>query len=214
MKPTMQATDDTENADSIVVARLCQCIEDHAETLLKTLRDYVWRAGITQGESVQNTAIELLSEVVIEAFQSAHRFDPSRQPMAWLSGIAANLVKRKQKEMAKRAQREVLARDDVISELGTLSDDEVFERIASLTVGGPEQEVIDNEQANAILNLVSEEDQQVLRLAVIHELDGDALARELRVEPGTARVRLHRAIHRLRKAWHKRAEQQKGENDE
>jgi DNA-directed RNA polymerase specialized sigma24 family protein len=45
-----------------------------------------------------------------------------------------------------------------------------------------------------------------LRLAVLHDLTGEALAQELGIKPGAARVRLHRALNRLREAWPRRLE--------
>jgi len=59
-----------------------------------------------------------------------------------------------------------------------------------------------------MLSLVSEEDQQVLRLALLEEVKAEALAQRLGTTIGTARMRLHRALRRLRTAWD---EQLKGE---
>lgn len=184
---------------------LHQFIEDEAENLLGTLRLYVQRAKLAKGESVKEVALELLSEVVVEALEHADRFNRSRQPMAWLLGIAANLIKQKQAEIAKRAQREVFVRDLLDTNQNTLSDGELFDRIASLTIGPP-QDLESNEQAAKILALVSEEDQKVLRLSVLRDLNGEELAKELGITPGAARVRLHRALNRLRDAWQKQAE--------
>ncbi|MBX3061605.1 MAG: hypothetical protein KF726_01440 [Anaerolineae bacterium] len=47
--------------------------------------------------------------------------------------------------------------------------------------------------------LVSVEDARLLKLAVLHDLDGDELAQELGITAGAARVRLHRALRRLRR---------------
>jgi len=48
------------------------------------------------------------------------------------------------------------------------------------------------------LVLLSPDDQRVIRLAVLAEVDGEALAAALGITAGAARVRLHRAIKRLR----------------
>lgn len=184
--------------------RLRQFIEEEAESLLSTLRYYVQRARLAKGESVKEVALELLNEVVVEALEHADRFNPSRQPRAWLLGIAANLIKQKQAGIAKRTQREVFVRDLLDTNQDTLSDGELFDRIASLTIGPP-QDLESNEQAAKILALVSEGDGKVLRLAVLQELNGEELAKELGITPGAARVRLHRALNRLRDAWQKQA---------
>ena len=49
---------------------------------------------------------------------------------------------------------------------------------------------------------MSPEDQQLLRLAILEDYEREALARKLGVTPGTARMRLHRALRRLRVAWY------------
>jgi RNA polymerase sigma-70 factor (ECF subfamily) len=57
-----------------------------------------------------------------------------------------------------------------------------------------------DENVRALLANVSADDAHVLRLAILNGLDGEALARELSITPGAARVRLHRALTRLRRA--------------
>jgi RNA polymerase sigma factor (sigma-70 family) len=169
--------------------RLKQFIEQESGTLLASLRLYLSRAGLV----AHHTPDELLNEVVVEALKHASRFDPARQPIAWLLGIAANLIKRKQAELAKRNRREPLARDLFPDAQDLMSDDEIFEQITSHV-----HDTHHNDRVNALLAGLPEHDQKILRLAVIHELSGAALAQALGVSPGAARVRLHRALNRLR----------------
>ena len=180
---------------------LRQFIEEHAETLLGTLRYYVVRAGLADRQGATLAAVELLNEVTVEALAHADRFRPSGQPMAWLLGIAANLIKRKQAGRATRNRREPLVRDLYPGTQDTLSEDDLFDRFAALDVSDLAQDLEANEGVSAILALVSEDDQRMLRLAVLHNLNGEELARALGVTPGAARVRLHRALNRLRDAW-------------
>jgi RNA polymerase sigma factor (sigma-70 family) len=180
---------------------LRQFIAGESETLLGTLRYYLLRAGLADGRDAAPLAIELLDEVVVQALEHAGRFRPSGQPMAWLLGIAANLIRRRQAERATRDRREPLVRDLYASAQDALSEDELFDRVASLAVEGPIADWEANEAASAILAHVSADDRRVLQLAVLHGLNGEALARELGIKPGAARVRLHRALNRLRQAW-------------
>lgn len=182
-------------------ALLRRFIETETEPLLGTLRLYVMRAGLAGGQGATLAAVELLSEVTVEAIEHADRFRPSGQPMAWLLGIAANLIKRKQVERAKRNRREPLVRDLVPRGQEALSEDEVFDRLAELSFADPAQDLAANQEVEAILIHVSEDDRRVLRLAVLHDLNGKDLAQALGVTPGAARVRLHRALNRLRAAW-------------
>ena len=180
---------------------LRQFIAGESEALLGTLRYYVVRAGLANGRDTAPVAGELLNEVVVEALEHADRFKPSGQPMAWLLGIAANLIRRKQAERTARNRREPLVRDLVPRAQDALSEDELFDRVSSLAVGKPIEDWEANEAASAILAHVSESDRSVLRLAIVHDLNGEALAQELGIKPGAARVRLHRALNRLRAAW-------------
>lgn len=183
--------------------RLRQFIEAESHVLTRTLGFYLSRAGLMV------SAEELLSEVVVEALKHEDRFNPARQPRAWLLGIAANLIRRKQAELARLDKREPLARDLYPGDAP--SDDEVFDWLEPF-VGVESAEALDgNEAANALLASVSAEDAAVLRLAILNDLDGEALARELGITPGAARVRLHRALNRLRRTV--RVSQAKGDGD-
>ncbi len=86
------------------------------------------RAGLAGDEDALG---ELLNSVVVEALAHAQRYDPARPPRAWLLGIAANLVRRRQVEMAQRNRREPLAGDLVDGSQAGLGEDELFERLAA-----------------------------------------------------------------------------------
>ncbi len=170
-------------------------VENNADLLLRTLRSYARRAGFTESDAAK----ELLNEVFIEALEHAERFDSSRQPMAWLLGIAANLICRKKAKTARRNKHEIRARACGSNDKA-LSEDEIFERLAHFSVESAAEETEANEEVNRMLALVGEEDQKVLRLAVLEEMDGKSLAQAIGIAPGAARVRLFRAIGRLREA--------------
>ena len=91
--------------------RLRAFIETEAGHLRRTLRLYVLRAGLAQGAAVDGAAEDLLHDVVVEALSHAERFRPEGRPEAWLLGIAANLVRRRQSDLARRERREPLAAD-------------------------------------------------------------------------------------------------------
>lgn len=185
-------------------SRLRQFIEAEAQVLTRTLGFYLSRAGLTISAS------ELLSEVVVEALKHEDRFNPARQPRAWLLGIAVNLIRRKQAELARLDRREPLAHDLYPGDAP--SDDEVFDWLEPFT-GVESAEALDaNEAANALLAGVSAEDATILRLAILNDLDGEALAEALGITPGAARVRLHRALNRLRRTA--RLSQAKDQGDE
>ncbi len=180
-------------------ARLKEVIQQESESLKRAVELYVARAGLTAGQrQAESIAGEILGELTVEALQHADRFDPSRQAYAWLLGIAANLIRRRQVEQAKLARREPLARGE--SGDPDMSEDELFDRLFPPHAHDPGEAMEQDQQVEALLARVSAEDRWVIRLAILDDLDGEALARELMVRPGAARVRLHRALLRLRAA--------------
>ncbi len=210
VNPAQAVPETTETAQ-----QLMQFMQDNVQSLLGTLHAYVQRFGLASGNTVQDVALEVLQETVVEALAHSGRFIATGQPMAWLLGIAVNVIRRKRVEEAKRYRRELLlyrliehypelaTENDLLDGLMPSMDEEMVQVIEA------------NEQAEALLSLVSAEDQRVLRLAILEDYEREALARELGVSSGTARMRLHRALRRLRLAWYKQQKtQMRGEGNE
>jgi RNA polymerase sigma-70 factor (ECF subfamily) len=175
-------------------------IENHREALLNTMGFYLIRAGLATPPNRLSEAQELLHEVVIEALEHADRFDSTRSPQAWLLGIAANLIKRKQAALAKRMRREPLVHDLVTDE--NLSEDDVFDLVTAVNIeNDPARKFELQEQVRLLLEGVSESDRDIIHLAILYDMNGDSLAETLGVSAGAARVRLHRALNRVRTNW-------------
>lgn len=186
-------------ADSPSRIRLRQFLQENSASLLGIIRSYVLRMGLAQGTMVELLAADVLHDTVIEGLAHAERFDPATQPRAWLLAIAVNVLKRKKADQARRYQREV-----TMSEVSGSEDADFFDQFSALTGPGPEHSFEVNERVNELLALVSHEDREVLSLALLHDLDMRTLAQALNVSPGAARVRLHRALNRLRTAFKKK----------
>ncbi|HEY6285891.1 MAG TPA: sigma-70 family RNA polymerase sigma factor [Ktedonobacteraceae bacterium] len=204
--PTVTASDNT---------KIIECITDNVASLLGILRSYVKRMGLASGEEVPAVAIEVLQEVVLEALDHADRFNQTGQPMAWLLGIAINVIKRNKAELIKRSQRELSIGDLSLMQEEHLSESELFDQHMADSSAGPDQEIAANEQAELLLSLVSPEDQHILMLAFLQGFEREALAQKLGISPGATRVRLHRALKRLRLAWSEQhLKSQEGESNE
>jgi RNA polymerase sigma-70 factor (ECF subfamily) len=180
--------------------RLRDTLERETGPLLRTLRHYVLRAGLATHETADTAAHELLNQAAVEALADVERLADVREPAAWLIGIAANLIKRQRDDCARLNRREPLIRDLVSAPDADLSDGELFDQLARWTGVDPGHEIETQEQIDRLLAHVSAADQEVLRLAILHDLSGDRLAAALDTTPGAARVRLHRALSRLRAA--------------
>ena len=59
---------------------------------------------------------------------------------------------------------------------------------------------------DVLLAALAPDDEHVLRLAIMNGLDGVSLAKALKITPGAARVRLHRALGRLRVVYTRQQE--------
>ncbi len=186
--------------------RLRQFIETESSSLLGTLRYYLYRAGLHGRDlPLDAAAQDLLNEVVEEALEHEDRFRTAGQPKAWLLGIAANLVKQRQQELFRRDQREPLIRDLHPEVEAQMSDDELFDwfaDVAATTTDAFEQ----REDVEVLLSALAADDEHVLRLAIMNGLDGVSLAKALKITPGAARVRLHRALGRLRVVYTRQQE--------
>jgi RNA polymerase sigma-70 factor (ECF subfamily) len=186
---------------SQVKQQLMMFFTNHTTELLGTIRSYVARMGLAQGQAVSGVAQDVLQEVAVEALAHVDRFRLDSQPMAWLLGIAMNVIKQKKVMMAKQYQREVPFGRLALMLQEPCSEDELVDLIAPFSLPDPDHDIEANEQATLILSLVSKEDQQVLRLAILHDFERESLARTLGITTVAARVRLHRALNRLRFAW-------------
>ncbi|WP_376797561.1 RNA polymerase sigma factor [Thermogemmatispora sp.] len=187
-------------------AELERYLIEHSQTLLENLRFYVVRLGLAPEGEARAIALEVLQEVAVEALGHAARFEPGRQPLAWLLGIGMNVIRRYKAERARQRQRELspayLATRLPLEK--TPSELEVFDQLQA-AASGPEEEVEAEEAALALLALVDQEDREVLHLALVEGCERELLARQLGISPGAARVRLHRALQRLRRAFQQRA---------
>ncbi|MBI5957906.1 MAG: sigma-70 family RNA polymerase sigma factor [Chloroflexi bacterium] len=179
-------------------ALLIACIEQESASLFAILGRYVTRMGLAPYPMADQVTQELVNQVVVEALQNAHRFDPSRRPVPWLLGIGINLIR---EQLRYRAHHpEIAARDLFADTQAALSDDELFERFDTLTEAGPAGQVEQELVVAELLAQLSEEDGEIVRLAILNDLDSAAVGRQLGITPGAARVRLHRAVQRLR-SW-------------
>jgi RNA polymerase sigma factor (sigma-70 family) len=194
---------------------IAEYIADNTSSLLGIIRSYVMRMRLASGEDVSPVALEVLQQVVLEALDHADRFDVTGQPMAWLLGIAINIIKRNKAERIKSSQRVLTVSDLSLMQEEELSESDLFDQFVTSSEAGLDQEITANEQAKLLLSLVSPEDQHILMLAFLEGYEREALAQKLGISPGATRVRLHRALKRLRLAWSEQyPDLHKGESNE
>lgn len=173
---------------------LRQVIIDEEKTLLKIFQHYIYRMGL----STQLTAEELLNEVTVEALSHEERFEADRDPVAWLIGIGTNLIRRRQTSFAKKEKREPLVRDLYSTYEHELSDSELFDRVQQLASPDPAYAIDAEMAANEMLSYLAPDDRKIIQLAILNEMDSASIAKQLGITRSAARVRLYRALNRLR----------------
>lgn len=195
-----------EQPDDMEQRRLVQEFfgsEVASRSLLPMLRNFVRRAGLAQNRDAAEEAAELLQDVAVQALRSAAHYDPKRQLIAWLLGIARNLVAQRKVQCARHHNRtisnpeQLLEPDELTPD--ELTPDALFDSFAAASVD-PEKYLSANQQVAQWLALVSGEDRLILRQVIFDGMSGIDLSRSLGISPGAARARWHRASHKLRAA--------------
>jgi RNA polymerase sigma factor (sigma-70 family) len=187
-------------SESPAAAYLREFIATHFPVLMQSLQIKVWYSGIPCEISVRETALEVLNEVTQEALDHAARFDVSRSPLPWLLGIGVHVILRRKAAVARRRSNEQSAHQSRISDSDQRQDSIIFDEMLALASPSPEAEVIDRDQVERLLAPLSEDDRRIVRLACLLDLDFASIAAVLGITPNAARVRLHRALQRLRRA--------------
>lgn len=177
-------------------------LQENAASLQSILCGYVVKMGLATGENVEFVAAEVFQDAALETLAHAERFNPNMQARPWFLAIAANILKRHRTNYIKRYRFEVLT-GNLAKQEAQESEQDVLDLImgARARTAGPEPGLVERESTRELLALVSLEDAQLLQMALIQGWDASALGELMGVTPGTARVRVHRALNRLRAAW-------------
>jgi RNA polymerase sigma-70 factor (ECF subfamily) len=175
---------------------LLRTLREDAEALEGIIRSYVVKMGLATPSDAETTMREIFNETVVAALEAAHTFDCKRRPIPWLLGIAIKRIQRALAADKRNRQREISISDLYPHEDTQRSEEELFERFAAYTETS--QRLEDEERLGTLLAALSEADRQLLQAAVIQELDAVSLAADLGISPTALRVRLHRALKRLR----------------
>ncbi len=165
-------------------------IEREYAALCRGARLYVRRFGPPLTcEGLDEAAADILHEAIARALASAERYDPNRPAYSWLLGFVSNIV-RERARARRRDQRHQV-------ELAGSDDDDPADPLDRLLAAATRDEA----PLFELLELVEAPDRELIRLAFVEDLDRAALARRLGIKEGAARVRLYRALGRLRAAY-------------
>jgi RNA polymerase sigma factor (sigma-70 family) len=133
---------------------------------------------------------DLVSAVFLQAILSASRYDPGKGgATSWLFGIATNLLA----EARRRGTREALALQRLAGQRPLQPDEyeELERRIDAARLHGA---------VVAAVAALPDGERQLLELVSFDGLSPTQAARAIGVHPAAARMRLHRARHKVRRA--------------
>ncbi len=193
-------------------AHLQRFLQENAASLQGIICGYVAKMGLATGGNIEAVAAEVFQDAALETLAKAERFNPEMQPRPWFLAIAANVLKRHRASYARRYKFEVLV-GKLAERPEQENEQDILDQIMAWGEGapGPEQALVSRESVRELLALVTSEDARLLNMALLQGWDASALARLLGITPGAARVRIHRALSRLRAAW--RTSEQRKEQD-
>ena len=175
-----------EISDEALVAACAVGDETALRILYRRHNEAVYRFACRTLGAARSHADDVVQQVFLTAWDSAHRFKGRSAVRSWLFGIAANLARAHHRKQARRAG--------------------LFERFSSVPEEPPvtTDERLGLKQDLVRLKAAVEDLPHDLRVAFvmceIEEIPGTEAARALGVRPGTIWRRLHEARRALRKA--------------
>jgi RNA polymerase sigma factor (sigma-70 family) len=184
---------------------LLQLISDEWRSLSKRVIMHIKKFKLA---SENNLASQMAQDVIQDAFvialEKAQDYNPANPIGRWFFYIAFNCIRHLHREKVKE-HRHISLVSDAVSALNKRSttDTQAISEADMLDRLNKAQNRAAGNQATLaeLLSLTAETDREILRLAFEEELQGKDLAARFGISEGAARVRLFRAIARLREAY-------------
>ncbi|SNQ49629.1 putative RNA polymerase ECF-subfamily sigma factor [Frankia canadensis] len=135
-----------------------------------------------------DAAWDVVSETFLVVWRSwEKRPAEAAEALPWLYAIAGNVVRNRRRSQVRTTR--LTARLAMTGSAATADPAGTVDAVAD--------EAVRRDQARRVLERLSDDDREVLMLAVWEGLDAAGLATALSVSPAAAKVRLHRARRRL-----------------
>jgi RNA polymerase sigma-70 factor (ECF subfamily) len=189
-----------DNADERLLAEFLAGNEARFRTLVDRYAPELFQF-ITRFVRNPAAAEDLVQETLIQVYQSAAGFDPSRKLRPWIFTIAANKardflrgkVRRKEVSLSSASTSD---ESQDVSYLDFLSDES--QTPGDALVAGEERE-----QVRAIISKMPENLREILILGYYHQFPYKEIAEMLSIPLGTVKSRLHAAVGHFAAAYKK-----------
>lgn len=179
MRPTAGAEDKSVSDEALAqsaIADRAAYVELYRRYVGRVYSYFSWKFGRVVAE-------DLVSDTFERALVTLHRFDARRSWRAWLFGIARYISR----EHARRGQREPVTTSEPV--------DPITES------PGPEQTALEGERlafARKLVASLPRGDREVIELRFWADLSYREVGTVMRISEGAARVRVHRALRKLK----------------
>ncbi len=162
-------------------------VRQRLEREYANLRTAVHAVGLRRGLRDPAARDDLLSEVIRQVLEKAHKYDPARSIVPWVMGFVPFVLA--QRTAAEQRQLRVAP----VTNLGPECDEALFDALdrASRAPG-------QYSEVHEWLEQLSPTDQEILRRRYFDGLSGAALATAVGASVAASRARLSRALQRLR----------------
>jgi RNA polymerase sigma-70 factor (ECF subfamily) len=138
----------------------------------------------------QQQCEDLHQEVFVAAWSKLDRFDLGQPFTPWVYGIARNMLRQRFRELARQRTRSMALDEIPASTASGLG--------ASSGADGHASK-LRAERALHHLQTLPDAEREILGLRIIEGLGAQAIAELIQSTPGSVRVRVHRALQRLRR---------------
>lgn len=181
--------------DTPALRVLREYIAANIVTLRRRLEVKVICLGLPCDVSVEETALEVLDDVAVEALQHADRFDLVRSPLPWLLAIGVNVIRRRRAKLGYRLAHEISSQR-TSSERS--QDGALFDEFCALVAPNSEDHVLDQDHIARLLAPLSAEQRYIIHLRFARGMDHAAIGRVLNISRGYAAVKVYRALQAIR----------------
>lgn len=192
---------DEQGADNIdIIREMGHYLTDplSLDYLYRMLRLYIIKANFVTSAEVDDEANELLQNLIEKALTITDKYHGGGiRP--WLLSIAHQLLKQRMTGKARRRKHELSLSETYKQAHTDLSEEEFFDKcMESLSEDEVQRNALRIELQEILLRL-SRDDQRIIYYYFEYGLNHNEIAQKLNITPGTARVRCHRILLRLRR---------------
>jgi RNA polymerase sigma factor (sigma-70 family) len=160
-------------------------LEVNGDKLLNDLRPMV-RYQCSAPQESEEVARDIYVQAADIALEKCDSYQPAQNFRLWFLGIARMCLK---KRFSSYERRNV--------SLDSATD--FWETMVHAQTGDIADPIINSAWVVDLMERLSPEDQQILTLSIIDQLASEEIGQQLKISPGTARMRLCRALERARK---------------